>query len=133
MNSEDVVSLFTNVPIDKVMVVIRKQLECGKTHSSRMNLTPDGVISLLEVVMLTTYFQFDGEYYQQVHGAPMGSPVLAVVSDMYMEDLEDEDMDTAPQDTRSSMWRRYINSFEVVKQDELTEHHRHHWQYNVYR
>ena len=37
---------------------------------------------------------------------------------MYMEDLEDEAMDTTPQDTRPCMWRRYINdSFEVMKQD----------------
>ena len=75
--------------------------------------------------MSTTYFQFDGEFYQQVHRAPMGSPVSVVVADMYMEDLEEEAMETTPQDTRCSMWRRYIDSFEVVKQDkrdELTEH-----------
>ena len=45
---------------------------------------------------------------------------------MQMEDLEDEVMDTAPQDTRPSMWRLYIDdSFEVVKRDkwdELTDH-----------
>ena len=83
-------------------------------------------MSLLEKVILTTCFQFDGEFYQQVHGAPMGSPVSVVVADMYMEDLEEEAMDTTPQDTRPTMWRRYINdSFEVVKRDkrdELTTH-----------
>ena len=41
-----------------------------------MNLAMDNVISLLEFVMSMTYFQFDGEFYQQVHGASMGSPVL---------------------------------------------------------
>ena len=65
-------------------------------------------MSLLEFVMSTTYFQFDDEFYQQVHGAPMGSPVSVVVADMYMEDLE-EAMDTAPQDTTPAMWRRYID------------------------
>ena len=47
MNSHNVVSLFTNVPINKVMVVIRKQLEDDKTLKSRTNLTPDNVMSLL--------------------------------------------------------------------------------------
>ena len=46
MNSHDVVS-FTNVPIDKVMAVIRKWLDHDKTPSSRTNLTPDDVMSLL--------------------------------------------------------------------------------------
>ena len=63
---------------------------------------------------MLTYFQFDGKYYQQVgqqvHGAPMGSTVSFVVVDMYMSELENEAMDTAPQDIRLSMWRWYIRS-----------------------
>ena len=59
MNSHDVVSLFTNVPINKAMVVIRNRLG-DKTLINRMNLTPDDVMSLLEFVMSTTYFHFDG-------------------------------------------------------------------------
>ena len=66
INSHDVVSLFTNVPINKVMAVIRKQLEGNKTLKKGPNLTPDDVMSLLEFV-----FQFDGEFYQQVHGTPI--------------------------------------------------------------
>ena len=63
INAHDVVSLFTNIPIDKAMAVIRNQLECDKTLSNRKNLTPDDVMSLLELVMSTTYFKFDGKYY----------------------------------------------------------------------
>ena len=65
MNSYGVVILFTNVPINKSMAVIRKWLEADKTLKSRTNLTLDDIImSLLEFVMSMTYFQFDGEYYQ---------------------------------------------------------------------
>ena len=60
------------------------------------------------------------------HGAPIGSIISVVALDMYMEHLDNEAMDSVPQDTRPSMWKQYINeSFEVVKrdkQDELTEH-----------
>ena len=46
----------------------------------------------------------------------MESPVYIVVSDMYMTELEEEAMDTAPQDTRPSMWKQYIDdSFKVVR------------------
>ena len=55
-----------------------------------MNLTPNDLMSLLEFIMSTTYFQFDGEFCQRVHGAPLGSLVSMVVLDMYMEDLEDK-------------------------------------------
>ena len=74
------------------------------------------MVSLLEFIMSMTYSQFDGEYYQQVHRAPMVNLVSVVGLDMYIEDLEDEAMDTATQDTRPSMWRHYIDDlFQVAK------------------
>ena len=78
-----------------------------------MNLTLDDIMSPLEFIMSMMYFQYDGEYYQQVHSVPMGCL-----------DLEDETMDTTPQETRLSMWRHYINDSLVRqnKRDELTEH-----------
>ena len=73
--------------------VIRKWRKGDKTLKSRMNLTPNNVVSLLEVVMLTTYFQFGGEVYQQVHRPPIWNLVSVVVVDRYMEDLKDEAVD----------------------------------------
>ena len=94
MNSHDMVSLFTNVPLDQVMSVIRKRLESDNTLCERTNLLTDDIMSLLEFMLSTTYFQFD--CFQQVFGAPMDSPVLVAVADLYMEDLEEKSMDTAP-------------------------------------
>ena len=56
MHAQDVVSLLTNVLINKVMAVIRKQVEGDTTLKSRMNLTPNEVMSLLGFVMSMTYF-----------------------------------------------------------------------------
>ena len=72
-------------------------------------------MSLLEFMMSTTNFQFDGQYYQQVHGAPMGSPYLVVIADMFVENLEEKAMDTTPPDTKPKIWQQYIDdSFKVV-------------------
>ena len=62
-------------------------------------------MSLLEFVMSITYFQFDSQYYQQVHNSLMGSPVFVTMSDMFMEHLEEEAMDIAPPDMRPKIWR----------------------------
>ena len=96
MNSHNVVSLFTNVPLNQAMSVIRKRLELDNTLHELTNLLTDDVMSLLEFVFSTTYFQFDVCFYQQFFGAPMGNPVLVAVADLYIEDLEDKSMDTAP-------------------------------------
>ena len=74
----------------------------------------------------TTSIQFNGVVYRQVHIAPMGSPVSAVVLDMFMENLDKTAMDTAPSAMKPKIWKRYIDdSFEVVSKcprDALTEH-----------
>ena len=104
-NSHDVVSLFTNVPIKKALEVTRKNLEGDTTLSDKTNLDVNDMMSLLEFVMSTTYFQFDHPYYKHVHGAPMGIPVSVIISDMYMEYLGEEAMDTALPNTRPKIWR----------------------------
>ena len=36
---------------------------------------------------LSTYFQYDGSIYEQKDGAAMGSPVSAVIANLYMKEL----------------------------------------------
>ena len=90
------VSLFTNVPLDQALFVIRKRLESDNTLHECTNLLTEDIMSLLKFVLFTTYFQFDSSFYQQVFGTLIGSLVSVVVADLYMEDLEKKSMDTAP-------------------------------------
>ena len=59
MNSHNVVSLFTNVPLKQAMSVIKKRLESDNTLCRCTNLLASDVMSLLEFVLSTTHFQFD--------------------------------------------------------------------------
>ena len=36
-------------------------------------------------VLRSTYFQYNGSIYEQKDGAAMGSPVSAVIANLYME------------------------------------------------
>ena len=78
-NSHDVVSLFTNTPIDKTLETIRERLENDNTLKQRTKLDVDDIMELLEFVLTTTYFSFRGEICKQKFGAAMGSP-LALLS-----------------------------------------------------
>ena len=82
-------------------------------------------MNLLKFAMSTMYFQFDGQHYQQVYSVPMRSPVSIIVSDMFMEHMEEEAMDTAQPDMTHKILCWYIDdSFEVFHTDkyELAEH-----------
>jgi len=126
MNSHDVVSLFTNVPIKDALKAIEDKLKKDKTLKERTMLAPEDIMELMDFVLSTTYFSYGGKIYQQIQGAPMGSPVSVVVANMYMEAHEEEAMDTAPLTVRPKMWKRYVDdSFEIVnkhQRDNLTSH-----------
>ena len=124
--SHDVVSLFTNVPIPQALAVIRARLEQDETLSERTALTVDDIMELMDFVMATTYFQFREKFFEQVFGTAMGSPVSVVVSNLFMEDLEQKALQSAPLDIKPRFWRRFVDDvFEVVKrgcEEALTAH-----------
>ncbi|XP_014676727.1 PREDICTED: uncharacterized protein LOC106816618 [Priapulus caudatus] len=124
--SHDVVSLFTNTPIPESINIIKSRLEADKTLKKRTNLTTDDIIELLTFVLMTTYFKFRDQIYNQKFGAAMGSPVSPIVANLYMEWLETEAIATAPADLKPKLWLRYVDdTLEIIKSgtvQQWTEH-----------
>ena len=89
--SHDVVSLFTNTPIDLALQVIRERLEGDKELHTRTHLAVEDIMDLLKFIVTTTYFSFRGVIYQQKFGTV--SPLLAY---LFMEWLEKQVIATAP-------------------------------------
>ena len=88
LTSFDVTSLFTVTPIEQSLDIIKDLLEKDETLHERTNLAPDNIIELLGFCLKTTYFLYNGNFYQQNEGAAMGSPVLPIVANTLMEFLE---------------------------------------------
>ena len=77
--SHDVVSLFTNTPIDDTLHIIRKRLEQESTLNLRTHVQVGDIMVLLQFVVATTYFNFRDTIYQHKFGTAMGSPVSPVI------------------------------------------------------
>ena len=131
LNSHDVVSLFTNTPIDQVLEIVKNRLEKEdvlKRYNKQegFNLTCDDVVELLHFILTTTYFTFRSKIYRQLFGTAMGSPVSPIAANIFMEHLEQQAIATAPIDCKPKLWLRYVDDIlEVVKQDcidKLTDH-----------
>ena len=119
--SFDVESLFTNVPIDGACRVARQRLEGDPTLPDRSSLSPTSITVLLEFVLRSTYFLHEGTFYKQTDGAAMGSPVSAVIANLYMEAFEEEALLSCPPDCRPTVWKRYVDDTFVIAPRDQTD------------
>ena len=96
LSSYDVSALFTSVPIDPTLNIIKDLLDT------------------LEFCLKNTYFSFQSQFYEQVEGAAMGSLVSLIVANLYMEYLEQKALSTAP---TPKFWCRYVDDTFVIHKE----------------
>ena len=106
LTSYYVSALFTSIPTDDAIKVIRTYLEKDQTLPQRTALSVEQLLQLFTFCLNTTYFVYDSKNYKQAHGAAMGSPVSPIVANIYMEDFESRALTSAHHPP--SLWLRYV-------------------------
>ncbi|XP_019619742.1 PREDICTED: uncharacterized protein LOC109466463 [Branchiostoma belcheri] len=122
--SFDVSALFTSVPVEESIVIIRDRLTCDSSLNERTKLSPLQVTELLRLCLTTTYFKYEGKFYSQVEGAAMGSPVSPIVANLFMEWFESRALTTFPNPPK--VWVRYVDDVGAVLKSSLIEPFHHH-------
>ena len=96
MMSFDVKSLFTSIPIQTTLNIIKKLLEEDTSLHQRTTMAVYHIHCLLEFCLTNTYFSFQGKLYEQKEGAAMGSPISPKVANIFMEDFENRALARSP-------------------------------------
>ena len=85
--SFDVKSLFTSIPLQLA-------LDCTETainnSTLQLPLLTNDLMDLLNLCLTSTYFQYNGQHYKQLHGTAMGSPVSVVVAEIVMQNIKEQ-------------------------------------------
>ena len=81
MCSFDVSSLFTNVPRDETMQICLDKLYA---LAKPPKLPYSDLKNLLVFTTKRSHFVFDGQYYDQIDGVAMGSPLGPVLANIFM-------------------------------------------------
>ena len=122
--SYDVTALFTSVPIQPVLNIIQQRLAKDKDLQQRTTMSIKHITSLLEFYLNSTSFVFQGQYYQQIEGAAVGSPLSPIVANIFMENLEEEAWETAPHPP--SLWKRFVDDTFVILEAQYKDGFFHH-------
>ena len=105
--SFDVVSLFTSIPVQFALEIIKRKLYESDEWKRHTNSQETEIVKLLKFVLNNSYFKFNGSHYHQVSGCAMGSPVSAVIAEIVMQEIEIIAINTSPVPIR--WWRRYVD------------------------
>ena len=99
-------------------LILPSRLRLNTTLLQRTSLPVEDIIDLLSFCLNTTYFVFEGCYYQQVFGTAMGSPVSAVTANLVMEDVELRALASVP--VSLSFWKRFVDDvISAVSRNEI--------------
>ena len=74
MASYDIKGLFTAVPVDPAIAIVKYGLQHDPSLPNRTSLSIPQIITLLEFYLKNTYFLFQGILHKSV-GVPMGFPL----------------------------------------------------------
>ncbi|XP_062705955.1 uncharacterized protein LOC134287639 [Aedes albopictus] len=119
MYSLDVVSLYTNVPVEKVYQLVEAKWEEIQEYTT---IPWDSFRHAMKTVLEASFFQYDGKFYCQTTGVPMGSPLSPVVANLIMEKVEQEAITQLEEKNITlSIYRRCVDDCFIVGRREDVE------------
>lgn len=119
--SFDVVSLFTNVPIQLCMRIIDREWDRIEEYTE---IPKKKFLEMLSFCVLeNNYFSFNGNLHKQIFGTPMGSPLSPILADIVMEDLLTNVLNKL--DFNIKFMVKYVDDlFAIIPEDKLTQIHK---------
>ena len=94
------------------MVSLYKKIPVADAIETIKELTNEETAKLVEVCLKFTYFTFGEEFYEQIEGVAMGSPLSPIVANLYKEIFEGRALDLSP--LKPKRWKRYVDDTDIV-------------------
>ena len=105
MVSFDVASLFTNVPLEETIEIISKRIYINKEITT--DIPKQEMKELLILCTKHLHFTFNNETYIQVDGVAMGSPLVLLLANIFIVELETSIIPKLS--NKVKLWKRFVD------------------------
>ena len=111
--SFDIVNLYTNIPIQETLNILKNNLLKTKIMDQQMI---NELIYILDIILKQNYFAFDGNFFIQKDGLAMGSPLSAILSEIYLNHYENTYLLSANNKFHKhiKLYKRYVDDTIVI-------------------
>ena len=106
----DVKSLYTNIPNDEGIKACIDMLEDYNHHDTHTEHRTE----ILSIILNQNFFTFNNEYFLQIHGTTMGTPMAPTYANIFMAVLEKELLLNAPGGLIPLEWIRFIDDIFAI-------------------
>ena len=113
MVSFDVTSLYTNIPIIDTLNIIKDYVNNDDQFTRKTAIPQEKLLDLINLVLTTTWYTFNSQFYQQTDGVAMGGPASSTTAEIYMQAHERTAISTALHPPK--VWERFADDVYSIK------------------
>ena len=116
--SFDVVSLFTNIPLEETTQIIANYL-IDKDNSNAPSMEKHAFIKLMKLATQGMLL-YNGELFKQIDGVPMGSPLKPTLANFFLANLENKLLNKTRPCFYPKIYLRYVDDIFAIFDDNLS-------------
>ena len=105
--SLDIINLYTTCPMDEAVELCVNMFLAEPSILDELCILPESFEKLLKLCIDCCYFEYNGIYYEQQEGGPMGSSLTVELAERRVQHLEEEAINTSP--VPVEFWRRFVD------------------------
>ena len=103
-----------NIPIIDMINIIKDYVNNDDQFTRKTFIPQDKFLDLVSLVLTTTWYTFNSQFYQQTYGIAMGAPASSTTAEIYMQTHEHTAISTALHPPK--VWEQFLdNVFSILK------------------